>query len=310
LLPQTLLKRGIQDDERSDLRVSVNHYENFPVASMLCPARVRPAVAAIYHFARTADDLADEGCAPSAQRLEALQAYRSDLQRVFAGAAPSGKWQWVFEPLQRATEQFAWPMALFGDLISAFEQDVVHDRDRLMYADRDALLAYCAGSANPIGRLMVHLVGLRPGVDRAQALRCSDAICSSLQLINFWQDLSLDLPRGRWYLPLSDLQQHGLTMDDLLKENRSNLVNPDHSAAIQALLGDLMAWTQQLMHEGQTLVHLLHGRMAWELRLVVQGGLRVLEKTSQNRHRALQHRPKLRALDAPLLLLRALMMRS
>jgi hydroxysqualene synthase len=289
--------------------VSVNHYENFPVASVLCPARVRPAVAALYHFARTADDLADEGCAPAAQRLEALQAYRADLQRVFAGAVPSSTWPRVFLPLQRATDQFAWPMAPFGDLISAFEQDVVHDRDRLLYADRAGVLGYCAGSANPIGRLMVHLAGLKPGTDAAQALRLSDAICTSLQLINFWQDLSRDLPRGRWYVPLSDLQQQGLSMDDLLKENRCNLVHPDHSTAIQALVSDLTSWAAQLMHEGQALVHLLRGRrMAWELRLVVQGGLRVLEKTAQNRHRVLQHRPKLSALDAPLLMLRALMM--
>jgi hydroxysqualene synthase len=290
--------------------VSVEHYENFPVASFLCPARLRMAVRAIYYFARTADDLADEGCAPAAQRLEALQAYRADLQRVFAGAMPSGTWLQVFEPLQRATEQFGWSMPLFDDLIRAFEQDVVHDRDRMPYADRAAVIDYCARSANPIGRLMVHLSGLKPGTNVTFALRCSDAICTSLQLINFWQDLSVDLPRGRWYVPLSDLHKHGLSMDDLLKENRGNLVNDDHSAPIQALLGDLTAWARQCMHEGQALVHLLPGRMAWELRLVVQGGLRVLEKTAQNRHRGLYHRPKLTYLDAPRLLMRALLMRS
>ncbi len=290
--------------------MSVDHYENFPVASVLCPARLRAAVAALYSFARTADDLADEGCAPATQRLESLQAYRSDLQSVFTGHVPSRAWRQVFEPLQRATEQFAWPMAPFGDLISAFEQDVVHDRDRLLYADRAAVLGYCAGSANPIGRLMVHLAGLKPGTDVAHALRCSDAICTSLQLINFWQDLSVDLPRGRWYVPLSELHRHGLSMDDLLKENRGNLVNDDHSPSIQALLEDLTAWAEQCMREGQALVHLLPGRIAWELRLVVQGGLRILEKTTQNRHRVLYHRPKLSYLDAPWLLMRALLMRS
>ena len=178
------------------------HYENFPVASWLCPAPLRPAVAALYRFARTADDLADEGDADAGQRQADLQAYRADLDAILSGRADSGRWPGVFDslaPLQRA---HALPPQALHALLDAFEQDVRNPR----YADRNELLHYCERSANPIGRLLLHLYRVGDNL----SLRQSDAICTSLQLINFWQDLGVDLPRDRVYLPLSDLQRHGL----------------------------------------------------------------------------------------------------
>ena len=142
----------------------MNHYENFPVASLLCPPHVRPAVAALYAFARTADDLADEGDVDPAQRLADLAAYRSDLDAVAAGIPPSARWATVFEPLARAMTQFELPLPLLKALLSAFEQDVVkHD-----YMDRAELLDYCSRSANPIGRLVLHLYDIRDARSLAQ----------------------------------------------------------------------------------------------------------------------------------------------
>jgi squalene synthase HpnC len=273
--------------------VSVDHYENFPVASVLCPARIRPAVVAIYGFARTADDIADEGDAAAATRLADLAAYRADLDAVFAGRAPSPRWARVFAPLASAIAQHRLPIEPLAALLSAFMQDVQVQR----YADREAVLDYCRRSADPVGRLLLHL----NGVDGAQALRESDAICTALQLINFWQDLGVDAARDRLYVPAADLARHGVTEADLLARRES--------PRTQALVADLLRWAVDLMHEGAPLVHRLPGRAGWELRLVVQGGLRIAERIAAGGHRALTVRPTLRAVDAPLLLWRALRMR-
>jgi len=176
--------------------VSVNHYENFPVASVLCPKSLRPPVTAIYWFARVADDIADEGDAPVEQRRAELAAYRAELARVAAGETPAPRWSHVFTPLAKAIREHALPPKLLDDLLDAFMQDTGNP----LYPDRATLLDYCRRSANPIGRLLLHLYGIR---DETALVR-SDLICSALQLINFWQDLSVDLPRGRCYLPQKD----------------------------------------------------------------------------------------------------------
>ena len=273
--------------------MSVDHYENFPVASVLCPARIRPAVVAIYWFARTADDLADEGDAPAETRLADLAAYRADLDAVFAGRPPSPRWERVFAPLAAAVAAHRLPHEPLAALLSAFMQDVQVQR----YADRDAVLDYCRRSANPVGRLLLHL----NGVDGADALRESDAICTALQLINFWQDLGIDAQRNRLYVPATDLARHGVAEADLLARRES--------PRTQALVAELLRWAVELMHAGAPLVHRLPGRAGWELRLVVQGGLRIAERIAAGGHRALSRRPTLRAADAPLLLWRALRMR-
>jgi squalene synthase HpnC len=275
--------------------VSIDHYENFPVASVLCPPALRPAVVAIYHFARTADDIADEGNAPAAQRLADLAAYGAELERCAAGEPPlEARWQRIFVPLGTQMRRFALPPQPLHDLLSAFAQDTGNPH----YADRAALLDYCRRSADPIGRLLLHLYG----VNERAALAQSDAICSALQLINFWQDFSVDLPRGRHYVPLADAARHGLTLQQLQTQQ--------DSAATQALVRELCDWARALMTSGAPLVHRLPGRAGWELRLVVQGGLRILEKIERMNHATLARRPKLDAFDAPRLLWRALGMRA
>jgi squalene synthase HpnC len=274
--------------------VSVDHYENFPVASWLCPPKLRPAIVAIYRFARTADDLADEGTAPAAERLADLGAYRRDLDAVCAGQAPSPRWAGVFVPLGDAVRARALPRALLADLLSAFEQDVTKQR----YADRAELLDYCRRSANPVGRLLLHLYGVS---DRA-SLERSDAICTALQLANFWQDLQIDTQRGRLYLPLTDCARHGVDLQGVLAGQ--------DSPALRALVAAQVAWTRALMDDGAPLVHAVPGRAGWELRLVVQGGLRILDKITALDHATIRTRPRLRPADLPRLAWRALRMRG
>ncbi len=274
--------------------VSIEHYENFPVASWLCPPHLRPAVVAIYHFARTADDLADEGTAGTAERQADLRAYRADLHACVAGRTPSPRWaRAVFEPLAVQIQRHALPVALLEALLDAFEQDLVKTR----YASREELLHYCERSANPVGRLLLHLYGVRGETELAQ----SDAICSALQLINFWQDFTRDGPNGRCYVPQTELDRHGLDVQAWLR--------CEDSPAARALIAELCAWARQMMQRGAPLVHALPGRAGWELRLVVQGGLRILERIEAMDHASLVRRPQLGALDFAPLLWRALRMR-
>ncbi|TDM06343.1 MAG: squalene synthase HpnC [Ideonella sp. MAG2] len=279
-------------------RVSVDHYENFPVASWLCPPDLRPAITAIYWFARTADDLADEGDTDPVQRRADLAAYRQDLQALYQGQAVAQRWASVFAPLQAAVLRHELPQEPLLQLLDAFEQDTYN----LPFADRSALLTYCSRSANPVGRLLLHLYGVQEASAQAQ----SDAICTALQLINFWQDLSRDIPRGRHYLADTDLQRWEIARADL-----SGLVELKADAPqAQAMVADLVAWAKALMCQGQSLVHRLPGRAGWELRLVVQGGLRILEKIEAMNFRCLAQRPRLSAWDAPVLIWRALRMRA
>jgi squalene synthase HpnC len=273
--------------------VSVEHYENFPVASWLCPPRLRPAVRAIYWFARTADDIADEGDAPAAARQALLAAYRDDLLKAAAGQAHSGRWPGVFDPLARAIRSYRLPLALLTALLDAFEEDTRHAG----YADRAALLAYCSRSANPIGRLLLHL----HGIDDPLLLRRSDAVCSALQLINFWQDLSVDVPRGRLYVPRADAAAHATTPEAALAD--------PHADASRALVRALCAWARDLMLEGAPIALAVPGRVGWELRFVVQGGLRILAKIESMNFASFARRPRLHAADHLLIGLRALTMR-
>lgn len=250
---------------------------------------MRPAVRAIYHFARTADDLADEGDDTAGERRAALQHFREALTAAAQGQPMAEAWPGVFGPLAQVMHQHALPLPCLMDLLDAFEQDT-YNRP---YETRDQLLAYCRRSANPVGRLMLHLAGVRD----AQALALSDQICTALQLINFWQDASVDLPRGRVYFPRADAHAHGLSL--------AALQRGEDSPATQAMLRDLCEWAADFMQRGAPLARKVPGRLGWELRLVVQGGARILERIEAMHFRTLSQRPKLGASDLPLLLWRA-----
>ncbi len=267
--------------------LATGHYENFPVASWLLPTPLRDPVAVIYRFARSADDLADEGDAPAAMRLEALRGYRDELDRLERGAAPQTP---LFREVARIVRAHALPLAPFRDLLDAFSQDVVKTR----YADDAELLDYCRRSANPVGRLLLHLFGRRD----ALAVERSDAICTSLQLINFWQDVAIDWAKGRVYLPQDALRRFGVA-EQQIAAGRCD-------AAWQALMQAQCDRARALMLSGQPLTGQLAGRVAFEIAVTVQGGLRILEKLRAADYDMFRRRPVLRAGDWALLIWRAL----
>ncbi len=280
----------------------ITHYENFPVASWLCPPALRAPIAAIYHFARTADDIADEGNANPTERLQQLHDYRTDLERTAHAAqaglpAPtSGCWPQVFGPLHAALRSHALPVPLLHDLLDAFAQDVRKTAAAEGYADQAELLDYCHRSANPVGRLLLHLYGVTDAV----ALQRSDAICTALQLINFWQDLSVDIPRGRYYLAAADCLRFGVQWADILAQRQTE--------SATTLIAAYATSARATMQFGSQLVHQVPGRAGWELRLVVQGGLRILDKIAALDYATLTQRPSLRWWDVPVMLWRAVWM--
>lgn len=252
----------------------VEHYENFPVASLLLPARLRPPVEAIYAFARGADDVADEGDATPDQRLRELNRYEAALDRIADGNPESAP---PFGALAEAVRQYRLPLQPLRDLLSAFRQDVVTTR----YATRAQLLDYCRRSANPVGHLMLHLY------EQADAgnLRDSDAICTALQLINFWQDVAVDWDKGRVYLPQEDLARFGVAEDTIARQ--------ESGAAWQALMRYEVDSARTLMLSGAGLALRVPGRIGWELRMIVQGGLRILERIEIAGYDVFRRRPRL-----------------
>lgn len=271
----------------------ITHYENFPVASLLCPRHLRAPITAVYHFARTADDIADEGDATADQRLAELTLYRSGLEGAPDALA---RWPQVFGPLSAQREAHGLPVHLLHALLNAFVQDTEKTRDGTGYRNHAELLGYCSRSADPVGRLLLHLYG----VHDAESLAMSDAICSALQLINFWQDLSVDIPRGRYYLPQEDCECFGVSQADILARKQT-----ENTTKLIAACADT---ARASMQKGAPLVHRLPGRAGWELRLVVQGGLRILDKIAAMDYRTLERRPKLYTWDYGVMLWRALWM--
>jgi squalene synthase HpnC len=267
--------------------MGVGHYENFPVASLLLPAPLRRPVAAIYHFARTADDIADEGDAPAALRLQQLARMGGQLDRIEAGEMPEEP---LFTALGTAIARHRLPLAPFRDLLAAFSQDCVQSR----YADYAALTDYARRSADPIGRLLLELFG----ASSPRTVSCSDRICSALQFINFWQDVAVDYAKGRIYLPLEDMHRFGVAEEELGA--------PAPSARLRALLRFEVERTRALLYEGASLGRLLRGRIGLEIRMVVAGGDTILQKIAAADYDVLRRRPVLRAPDWAAMLLRSL----
>ncbi len=282
--------------------MAVDHYENFPVASILLPARLRPAVRDLYAFARGADDLADEGTATPGERLAVLRAWRAAVQDLGAGrpvqAPLSQPDRALFSRLGDTIRRHQLPIQLFLDLLSAFTQDVQVSR----YADETALLDYCRRSANPVGRLMLHLVGATHPQDLAQ----SDAICTGLQRVNFCQDVALDHAKGRCYIPQDCLRRHGVRQQEL----DALCARPPEQvpAAWQAVLQEQAHAARRALLAGSPLAWRLPGRFGLELRLVVHGGLRILEKLAAGQFNPYANRPILGRHDGFLLCWRAFCM--
>jgi phytoene synthase len=262
-------------------RLARAHYENFPVASWLLPAPMRPHVAALYAFARTADDFADEGQRPAEERLRLLD----DWQRRLHACAWSEGWSGddqIFLALGATIRDRRLPMQLFDDLLSAFRQDITVHR----YQSWTDVLDYCRRSANPVGRLVLRIAGY----DETALDRSSDALCTALQLTNFWQDLERDWAKGRLYVPLDDVEASFARLDDL---SARRMTEPWKTA-----LARVAGRTRQLFSEGRAVCDGVTGRLRYELRLTWLGGTRVLDLLEREKFDVFAARPQIGPRDA------------
>ena len=270
-------------------RLTRGHYENFPVASLLVPRDLRPAVRAIYAFARTADDFADEP-EHAVKRLPLLDAWERMLRGAFEGRADHP----VFVALQQAADRHGLPLAPFLDLLAAFRMDVT----KTAYADYSDLRDYCRLSADPVGRLMLHLFGRRdPGLRPL-----SDSLCTGLQLANHWQDVREDRRRGRIYIPREAMRRHGV--------GEADLDAPVAGPAFAALMRELTAHARGYFERASPLPRLAGGRFGWQLRLTWLGGMRILERIEARGGDVLRETPRLGFAEMPRLAARSVMWRA
>jgi squalene synthase HpnC len=263
-------------------RMARQHYENFPVASLLLPRALRKHVASIYAFARTADDFADEEDRSPDERLRLLQEWEGKLDACYAGK-PDGP---VFVALAETVRAFAIPRDLPAALLAAFRMDVTKHR----YRDLAELLAYCRNSANPVGRLVLALFR----VTDPRAAAASDAVCTGLQMANFWQDLAVDLRKDRIYLPLEDCARFGYTEEDL----RCGTLDD----RFRALMRYQVDRTRAFLRNGLPLLDLVGGGLRLELAATIGGGNAILDKIEQSGFDVLHRRPVLGLTDKLLLL--------
>jgi len=269
------------------LDMAQRHYENFPVANGLLPRHLRRPVAAIYAFARSADDLADEGCADIESRLQQLDEYTIHLKAIEQNRAPDLP---IFIALQDSIIKHRLPVELFHDLLFAFKQDVTTHR----YATYEDVLLYCRHSANPVGRLLLHLYNAASATNLQQ----SDAICTALQLINFFQDLSQDyIENNRIYIPQTDWQHFGVT-EQHFREQRSD-------KAMRDMMQFEYQRTKALFVSGQPLGLSLKGRIGFNMRAIYLGGVCVLRGLQDNTENVFR-RPRLGKLDGLSILWHAL----
>lgn len=260
--------------------MDVDHYENFPVASVLLPKALRAPAGIIYHVARTAGDIADEGDWSPAERHARLADFRAGLDAVAAGrAAPVHPL--LFGKLAGVVASYKLPLAPFYDLVQACDQDI----DTRRYADRSVLLDYCRHSANPIGHLMLHLVG---GATPANLVD-SDAICTGLQLVSFWQDVATDWKKDRVYLPLAELQRFNVT--------GAQIANGVVDNAWRALMAYEISLVRAMLVSGAPLALRIPGRLGLALCGAVHGGLRILERIEMAGYDVFRERPVLSSFD-------------
>ena len=262
------------------LTLARDHYENFPVASVLLPAAMRPHVAAVYAFARVADDFADEPGREPAERLRLLDEWEERLTAAEHGAIEPD--DHIFLAIADTMARKHLPPQLFHDLLSAFRQDVTVHR----YEAWAEVVDYCRRSANPVGRLVLRIAG----TDQADADRASDAVCTALQLTNFWQDFGRDWRAGRLYVPREEMNRHGAATEDLERGRMTG--------AWVSTMQACVARTRALFHEGRPVADAVHGRLRWELRATWLGGMRILDKIERLNFDTLHTRPTLSAADA------------
>jgi phytoene synthase len=270
--------------------VTIDHYENFPVASVLLPAHLRRPVELIYRFARAADDFADEGDLPDHERLALLAGFGDELRRIESGEPPQTA---LFQELAPLIAERGLPVGLFHDLLSAFAQDVTKKR----YADLSEVLDYCRRSANPVGRVLLVLYGAATPQNNAW----SDNICSALQIINFLQDIAIDCANGRIYMPRDELARFGIT--------EAQIAARDVNAAWREFMAFEVQRTRRMLLDGAPLGRILKGRLGLEMRMIIAGGERILQKIENAGYDVFRRRPVLRSHDWALMFARTFFLR-
>jgi squalene synthase HpnC len=263
-----------QNSIKASLKLAHTHYENFPVASILLPKRLREPVALIYAFARQADDFADEGNLLPEQRLILLDGFKQELDHIQHNTQPNTE---LFIALQAAIKKHQVPIQPFYDLIDAFSQDVIKTR----YQDFGEVMNYCRRSANPVGRLMLSLYK----ADTPKNIGMADAICSALQLINFLQDIAIDIQKGRIYLPQADLEKYKVT--------EAQIIRGDASGTWGLMMEFQINRARKLLQSGAPLGLALPGRIGFEMRMIIAGGERILKKLHQAHGNVFEFRPQL-----------------
>jgi len=266
-------------------RVTRQHYENFPVASLLIPRKYRPSIASIYAYARAADDIADEGSHPPSERLRRLDEWEQKLDGCLAGKADDD----VFVALADTVERTGITRQPLADLLTAFRMDVTQSR----YQTFDDLRNYCSYSANPIGQLVLSVFQASTPV----TISYSNAICTGLQLANFWQDVSVDLRKPRIYIPLEDIDRFGYTEHELMH----GIVN----GPFRELIRFQVDRTERFFDEGRLLPGLVGRDLRFELRLTWHGGMAILKKIRAMNFNVLEGRPRITAGDVVLLMARS-----
>ena len=267
--------------------IATTHYENLPVGSLLIPKRYREPIHLVYTFARVADDLADEGTMSSAERIDKLNEWQQHLHNAMNGERSIT----LFERLSDVLMKFQIPVRLFDDLIVAFKRDASNPE----YHTFDDVLEYCKYSANPIGRILLHIFGCSTDVTD----RLSDSICTALQLTNFWQDISVDTGRNRIYIPTSDLRFFNMQASGLRSISRTDAFNNLMRMEVER--------TRNIFQSGQPLFALVNEQFRFELKMIWHGGMRILEKIESQNFETRDKRPSLNLFDKALIVTRSLM---
>lgn len=286
-MQSAILCRTMSSAVTESLALSQSHYENFPVASIFMPRRLRKPVALIYAFARQADDFADEGELDDGTRLALLNGYRQQLDNIAVHQPCNNA---LFDALAAALQRHHLPITPLYDLLDAFSQDVTKHR----YDDFGQLLDYCRRSANPVGCLMLHLYDAAT----PQNMAYSDSICSALQIINFLQDVAIDYQKNRIYLPQDDLKRFGISEQDIASGSAS--------PAWQQMMLFQIERAQNMLNQGKPLGRVLRGRIGLEMRLIIAGGETILRKLRQQHGDIFNHRPVLQPWDWLTMLFKAI----
>lgn len=273
-------------------KITKAHYENFPVASFLIPKEKRKYVYAVYSFARYADDIADSSILTSEQKLEKLDRLELDLQKITSGEFENlnDATKFTFIALYQTLQDLNVPVFEFHNLLKAFKQDSVKDK----YETFDELLEYSKYSANPVGHLVLYIFGYND----AELFELSDYICTGLQLINFWQDVSRDLEISRVYIP-----------NELIRENNysyQNLYNKIEDESYVYIIKELIEKTKEIYEKGNSLPDKVSGRLKYELKATFYGGMTVINKIEKLNYRTLSHRPIITSSDKFKILLKTI----